>query len=226
MENTKDFGKDCSGDFKFKKINRIFLNVNQPLDEMPVCRVSFDGDFETAALPEVHKVNSYRYYVDIQVTTPDKLIYVKWENLKVDGFLMEDVEQDITVKPSSIQANKIVSPQRFEPSVVWINDNCDMVQGENKNVGIEFNIPYTSEHAYPEYAYYKIYVKDGRKDVDIIEWDSINVMSPTSVFNVNTAELLPAKYYVDIKIVNNGETSIFRDVLHFNVVSNETDIKR
>lgn len=223
---NKDFGKDCSGDFKFKKVNRIFLNVSQPLDELPICRASFDDDFMTAVLPEVHKVNSYRYYVDIQVTTPDKLIYVKWENLKVDGFLMDDIEQDITIKPNSVQIGAAVTSQKFEPSLFWINDNADMVQGERKAVGVEFNTPYASQIFYPEYAYYKLYVKDGKKDVDIIEWDNIDLLSHISTFIVNTAELLPAKYYVDIKTINNGEISIFRDVLHFNVVSNETDLKR
>lgn len=221
-----DYGRDCSGDFKFKKANRIFLDVDQPLDVIPECSVSFDGDFSVSAKPEVHKVNSYRYFVDIQVTTSDKLVYLKWSNIIVDSFQMDDIEQDITVKPNSVQAGKSTTPQRFDPSICWINDNADMVQGEKRMVGVEFNVPYTSEHAYPEYAYYKIYVKDAKKDVDIIEWDNIDITHPTSKFTINTGELLPNKYYVDIKIVNNGEISIFRDILHFFVVSNETELKR
>lgn len=221
-----DYGRDASADFKFKKVNRVFLNVNQPLDVTPECRVSFDGNFDIAAMPEVHKVNSYRYYVDIQVTTPDKLVFVKWGNILVDGFQMDDIEQDITVKPNTVQVGTMMTPQRLEPSICWINDNSDMPQGEKKAIGVEFLVPYTSEKSYPERAYYKIYVKDGKKDVDIIDWDNIDITAPISSFQINTGELLPCKYYVDIKTINSGETCIFRDILHFNVVSNETELKR
>lgn len=221
-----DYGKDCSSDFKRNKTNKIFLNVNQALDEAPICQVSFDPDFEASATPEVYKVNSFKYYVEIKCTTNDKMLYVKWGNIKVDGIEMDNIEQDITIKPNSVQVGAAVTSQKFEPSLFWINDNADMVQGERKAVGVEFNTPYVSQIFYPEYAYYKLYVKDGKKDVDIIEWDNIDLLSPISTFIVNTAELLPAKYYVDIKTINNGEISIFRDVLHFNVVSNETNLKR
>lgn len=220
------YEKDDSSDFKRNKINKIFLNVNQALDELPICKFSFDPDFETSVLPEVHKINSFKYYVEAQCTTNDKMFYVKWSNIKVGGIQMDDIEQDITVKPNSVQMGAAITSQQFEPSLCWVNDNADMIQGERKAVGVEFRTPYASQIFYPEYAYYKIYVKDGKKDVDIIEWDSIDLISPISAFLINTAELLPAKYYVDIKAVNKGEIRIFKDALHFNIVSNETNLKR
>ena len=46
------------------------------------------------------------------------------------------------------------------------------------------------------------------------------------MFTIDTAELVPYDYYVDIKTEFGREKRIFKSRLHFKVVDNVTEIKR
>ena len=45
-------------------------------------------------------------------------------------------------------------------------------------------------------------------------------------FLLNTSELVPGTYYIDIRIKTLYQTRVFKNVLHFDKVSNVTRIKR
>jgi hypothetical protein len=214
----RDFGKDCRNCFIAGETNRIFFSLSKPSTDPLMCTVEC-GTYRETLPPTMITLTDY--YVDITIDNPEsKIVDITWS-----GFAAEDFTETITIKQALdyfIPGKKTGLPsKRFSPIVYQINDNEDLVQGICRFVFVDFQIAYESEKFIPDNAFYKLYIKDGQKDVGVIEWDNFS-----NWFEIDTNSLLPNKYYVDIKTENNSETELFKDVLHFNVVSNETDTKR
>ena len=210
----KDYGSDSRNAFYENEVNRIFIDLNNPpVSTALTCTVECGTYSETL---NVNRVSDKTYYIDVKITNPSsKLTYLTW-----NGFANTAFSETIENKKRSVDSYKAI-PQTFEPSVSRVDDNACLPQGIIRKAYVEFTARYSTKKENPEKKYYKFYVKDGEKDVDVIEWDTFD-----DYFLINTKELLPHKYYVDIKTENNGETDLFRDVLHFEVVSNETEVKR
>ena len=66
--------------------------------------------------------------------------------------------------------------------------------------------------------YYRIYVKEGNKEIDVFDWHPIEKRFLTNVFYVNTNDLIPNKYFIDIKDRN----QTYKEICSFKVVSNIT----
>ena len=65
--------------------------------------------------------------------------------------------------------------------------------------------------------------------IDIIvekKWDTINNTGDLNYFLINTSELVPGNYFIDIRIKTKFEQRIFKDVLRFSKVNNITNITR
>lgn len=215
---VRNFGKDCRNNFIAGETNRIFFSLSKPSDKPLTCTVEC-GSYKEMLIPTMITLKDY--YVDIRINKPEsKILDITWS-----GFANEDYAETISIRQSLdyfIPGKKVGLPSvRFSPTVYQINDNEDLVQGIRRLVNVDFRVEYESEKVIPDNAYYKLYVKDGQKDVDVIEWDDFS-----SWFEIDTNNLLPNKYYVDIKTESSTETEIFKDVLHFNIVSNETNTKR
>ena len=67
---------------------------------------------------------------------------------------------------------------------------------------------------------YRLYVKDGDREIDVIEYQPIETIDSMNFINIYTMDLLPNKYYLDIKIYNGREKRTFKNVLYFNIVNN------
>jgi hypothetical protein len=210
----KDYGKDSRKNFYENETNRVFIELSEaPSNTALTCTVECG---EVNKLIQLKSINKRRFYADIKIENPtSKLVYLSW-----NGFSDTPFNETLEIKKKNIAVLN-TAPQTFEPSVSRIDDNSCLPQGIIRKAYVEFTARYSTKKENPEKKYYKIYVKDGNKDVDVIDWDIFE-----EYFVINTKELLPHKYLVDIKTENNGETELFRDVLHFEVVSNETEVKR
>ena len=70
---------------------------------------------------------------------------------------------------------------------------------------------------------YRLYVMDGKNEIDVIEYDKADITSNGIMFILRTGEYVPNEYYVDIKAKLNDETRIFKKELNFTVVDNATE---
>ena len=73
---------------------------------------------------------------------------------------------------------------------------------------------------------YRIYVKDGKREITVVDWDSIDTCGKFNTFKLNSAEYLPAEYHIDIKAKIGNDTRIFKNKLTYTIVDNITNIKR
>ena len=73
---------------------------------------------------------------------------------------------------------------------------------------------------------YQLYIIDGGKQIDVIKWDAINKIENVNSFIINTNDLIPNTYYIDIKCKIGSEIKIYKKCLEFTLISNKTNEKK
>lgn len=217
--------------FYLGKKNRLYFYavVNGEfveLDELPTC--SINGE-----ISEVFSDSKGIYYTEVKLPKNAKekaIMNDVWGNIKLDGEEMEDVEMEFVTLPYKSYFNfgeDIEDSINLSPVISGINDDQKLNQGEKRELTITFRVPYaSSEYELVDKCYYRIYTKDGSREIDAIDWDMISVLGKKNLFSINTSELLPQEYYIDIKAIIGRQTLMFKNELRFTIVSNTTNLKK
>lgn len=228
LETTYDDTiKDDRLNFFLDKPNKLYFyaniggnNVN--LDELPTCTVN--GSQMT-----VKQATRGVYYTDITIpsstTKPNTMIYDVWNNIKYNGISYPDVELSATTKASTnyfsfgLPFNTEKQP-KFKPSIYGINNKEEIKQGEIRKVNVECKINYTTNQIIPTNSIqYRLYVKTADRQIDVVSWTECDIIYDSACFYVNTNELLPQTYYIDIKVKYDREEIITENLLTFNIVN-------
>lgn len=194
--------------------NRLYYDFGQKLDQLPTCEVNGQNW-------PVKKVSEGVYYAEVKLPKNDypneQILYDTWSNIVADGEELEDCEDEFVVHPSGYKG--IPSLSKVEPVISGINDDEKIYQGDRRYVTVNFMIKYeSSEYALSDSAQYRLYVLDGDAEVTVIDWDDINKMGKDNYFILDTAELVPQNYRIDVKAKENNEIRIFKDVVRFRLV--------
>ena len=212
------------------KTNRLYFysilgGVPTDLDEVPTCDV--DGENSP-----VFRQNVGVYYTEVKYidkSQANTIHYDVWSNLKYDGESLEDVEMEFVVLPKErffSLGEMGGESDNLEPSISGINDHEKVFQGDERTLRVVFRKKYSSEYNLVGNCYYRIYVKDGKREITIVDWDNIDTCGKYNTFKINSAEYLPAEYHVDIKAKIGNDVRIFKDKLVYTIVDNITNIKR
>ena len=84
----------------------------------------------------------------------------------------------------------------------------------------------SSEYEISDNAEYRLYVLDGDKEVTVIDWDRIDKLDRENYFILDTNELVPQKYRIDVKVSEGLETRIYKDVVRFHLVDIEEQYRK
>ena len=162
------------------------------------------------------------FYVEVSLPSTQKKMLMEDEwHFTSNGKPMTWTDE-FTVLPKNLKRDS--KALNISPSIYGINDNEDIYQGDKRIVSVIFNIPYSDEYYITEKAYYRIYVKDGMREIDVIDWDAISCFGKEQEFMIKSNELTPSNYFIDIKVENGKETRIFKEVGKFRVVDNATEM--
>jgi hypothetical protein len=146
-----------------------------------------------------------------------------WSNIVINNITQPSVTLDVTPHPSSHQFQ--IGAETFEPinygvSINGIKRDEHITQGENRKVLVNLREPYTvSSVKVEDNVYYRLYVKQGVNQVEIIGWTEVNRAFDSNYFFVNTSWLVPQQYFGDIKVAIRGETRLYNEELRFSVVN-------
>lgn len=213
------------------KENKLLFFVNlggklSNLDELPICHID-DKEY-----PVKHvKKGVYEAIVNVDKNefNENSIKYDIWSNIKINGHVFDDVEMEFLVNKNDnfFSFGKSFSNKRsYSPLVMGINDMEKINQGEIREVKIYFKEEYTNNsYDIIDSASYRIYVKDGKREIDIIS-DYIDQIEDYNAFYIRTNELLPQRYFVDIETLNFNEKRIYKNVLEFEIINNVTSIKK
>jgi hypothetical protein len=215
---------DDRDNFTIGKTNRLYLycfdgNEYYNLDEIPTCTIE---GFEDKKI-EVKQQGKGVYYAEISFKKgeiePNTILYEKWQNLALNGEILEDEEFEFVVLPPKSMFNTQNASEEYIPSTSGIYDNERLNIGEVRKVEVTFRKQYTTnQYKVLKNCFYRVYVKEANKEIDVFPWHPVEKRFLTNRFYINTNDLIPNKYYVDIKTPNRT----YKNVCEFQVVSNIT----
>ena len=222
-----DYIDDNRNDFALNKTNRLFLycyfgdNLDN-LDEMPRCII------DEKEYP-VRQFSKGIYYATVKITSDSDnfngmMCYDVWTNLKYKGDAIEDVELEFTVKTPKIFFNVgkgLRDTSSLTPSIYGIDSDEKIKRGDIRKVGLLVNTKYKRNEAQNiTNAEYRIYIKDGEREFDVINWEKVNKTYNENYFLVDTNILPPNKYYIDVRIKTNLQTIIHNNLISFFITEN------
>lgn len=212
--------------FKGKE-NKLYLYCNANgelvnLDEMPVCTI------EGVEYP-VAQATKGVYYATVRLNDveDETILSDIWSNIKLNGEQLDDVEMEFTVLKRNTFftiGNDIGERKELVPYVYGINNAEKIRIGDIRRVDVDFRVPYTTnQKAVFDSAEFRIYVKDANREVDVYDYQKMECAFLQNYFVIDTNEMVPAEYFVDMKVKTGLNTKYYREILRFTVASNITD---
>lgn len=219
--------------FCLDKVNRLYFyatvggnSVN--LDEFPSAEI--DGKQY-----EVKQTTKGAYYIEVDFPSgeyeEDTMYYDVWKNIKYEGRVLPDVEMSFVVKPHTkhyafgLPDENPQHTTKFKPSIYGLTHLEKIQRGDIRKVNIECLVPYTSNTLYPvDNIEYRLYTKDGLDQIDVIDYSRVERAYNVNYFLINTNDLIPSRYYIDIKIKYDMEEIYHRDIIEFDIVNDATEI--
>lgn len=222
--------EDDRADFYLDKSNKLYFysivgGKYANLDEFPTCTVD-DISYE------VKQATKGVYYIDIEVPSSsyedNTMLYDVWSNIKYKGKSFPNVELEFVTKssndyyqfgiPSSKQETELI------PTLYGIKYKEVIKRGNIRKINVDCRIPYTTDQdRNNNYIEYRLYILSGEKQIDVIDWQKIEKGYNENYFFINTNELLPSRYYIDIRINVNMELFNYQKVLEFDIADNITE---
>lgn len=222
--------EDDRADFYLDKSNKLYFysivgGKYANLDEFPTCMVN-DTSYE------VKQATKGVYYIDIEVPSSsyedNTMLYDVWSNIKYKGKSFPNVELEFVTKssndyyqfgiPSSKQETELI------PTLYGIKYKEAIKRGDIRKINVDCRIPYTTDQdRNNNYIEYRLYILSGEKQIDVIDWQKVEKGYNENYFFINTNELLPSRYYIDIRINVNMELFNYQKVLEFDIADNITE---
>lgn len=226
-----DVVSDDRSNFVLNKDNRLYLyctigDTLQDLDNNPTVTIKNNDEEEITTL-ESQKQFRGIYYIDLNLSKSDfeadTMLYDTWGNISYQGTKLDDVELDFTLKdtPNFFNIGNSLSTTNvtFTPSISGIKEREEIKRGDVRKLIISAKPNYTvNTTQLVDNIDIRLYVKDGTREIDVIEWDSINKAFSENFYMLDTNILIPQKYFVDVRIKYGMNSIIHHDVLSFNIV--------
>jgi hypothetical protein len=211
--------------FYLGKENKLFFYsvINgklENLDQLPTCTINGTGY-------TVNQKTKGVYYVSVDGDESIFTSYTEYNDIWSDIYYNGKARPDIKLRFVPIDADKYfnfnvdaLDDTRYGLSLSGIKVGEGLQQGEQRKVNILLRKPYTvSEYYVSNSVYYKLYVKQGPAVIDIFDWQPANKALNNNYFTIDTTWMVPQRYFVDIKVETNGETTLYSNELHFDIVN-------
>jgi len=232
--------KDDRHDFFLDKVNNLYLYVNvngQPtnLDNKPSVDIYNDEDVLYTALTQnqVNHVTKGVYEVSINIPTTNDIFedlqfYDTWKNISINGIARPNIQLDFVLKDSLKYYNindSDAMPKQFGITISGLKRDEKIKRGDIRKVIVSARIPYTIEQKQMlDDIKYRIYVKEGKNEYTIIDYQPVEITNNTNYFLLDTESLLPNIYYLDVKVSSNLEVTTTKEVISFEIVS-QSDLR-
>lgn len=226
---NSDVVLDDRANFHLGVNNKLYFFVNSDegavnLDAVPTCTIE-GKNFE------VKQGGKGIYYAEVMLTSseiePDSILTDTWSNLMLDGELLEDVEMEFVVKPLnkkiSLGKHNTNTSYPLVPQISGINDKEKIKIGDTRTIQVDFieEYSYGKKHI-PPTAWYRLYVKEGDREIDVHQYTPIERRYDEHFIYVDSLELVPNTYFIDIMISQNGKAKYFENCLSFKIIDNVT----
>ena len=226
-----DYIGDDRERFYLNKTNRLFLYTNTEgnptnLDSLPQVTI-YDCDDAVYSSMTATNLTCGVYYVEFAVTgttygTPS-IFTDTWSSLVINGNSLDNVSNEFTLVAADDYYQvgpEDQLPKDYGYSIDGIKMDEKLVAGETRKVFVSVRVPYTvNQSVLIDGIKYRIYVRQGNTEVETHPWENVNRTYSHNYFLLNTEDMIPNEYFIDIKATSNQQIDTYRKVIKFQVVN-------
>jgi hypothetical protein len=226
---NSDIVLDDRAKFHIGAKNRLYFFVTDNgqyinLDEIPICTID-ESNYEVK-----HACKGV-YYAEITIKNgevePNTILYDTWSNIVLNGEKIDDVEMEFVVLPMEKRFNlgKVNNINtEYVPQLSGINMKEKMKSNDIREIVVDFIEEFSyGTKVIPAESEYRVYVKENEREIDIFDYQPIERKYDEHSFIIDTNQLIPNDYHIDIKVKHGKTTKVFENVLEFTIVSNVTN---
>lgn len=150
-----------------------------------------------------------------------RFFYDKWKGIEIDGVSLADVKQKFVPKLFNTQYTIGENPTEYQRYIVQyygIKLNEKIKRGELRKVVVNLKSIDVQNVVLFDQVYYRMYIKEGRTEVNIHDWTQLDVTNENS-FVLDTSYMIPREYFIEIKAKTHTEEIFHNDILKFEIVS-------
>lgn len=229
--NYHDYIDDSRSFFYEGKTNCLYLYVNAGglpvnLDSLPTVEIRDNSGTLINSLT-ASQVTRGIYCVCFSIacdtySTPC-LFKDCWSNLVIAGNCQTTICNNFTLRANEDYFNigtNVGLPKKYGYSVSGIKRDEKIVNGDIRKVIVSVRKEYSTDVPVAvTNIKYRLYVKQGTTEVETTPWTNINRAYNQNYFTVDTGDMIPNEYYLDIQAVSNLEVNTYFQTLKFQVVN-------
>lgn len=235
--NFNDYINDSRNNWFFDKINKLYLytNINKRpinLDQLPSSILIKDyNDDLILTIPSsgVTQESKGVYSVSFELNSQDysgiNLVNFSdiWNGLIISGRTLPSSEMFFTVKENDYYniGNEVYEPNEFSFTFSGIKRGEKVSLGEIRKIIIGVKEFFGYEQLIVDGLYYRLFVKQGPNQIEIIPNTLINRAYNQNYFYFDTSWLIPQEYFLELTVDSNG-TLTKKDTINFMVVDSQT----
>jgi len=231
LETTiNDLVHDDRGNFNLGCNNRLFLYVYD-CDGNPVC-LDFDP---TVTIIDCLGVSSTpvtavsltcgAYYIDYGMVNLPQTAPVQyedvWSNIVINGLPQPPITNEFIIHDNAYTiGTTVIGPKVYGYSVSGIREDEKIKNGDTRKVYVSAREPYTTNKSVlVDNIQYRLYVREGNTQVEVIPWTTINRSFTDNYFLLDTSWMIPNEYHLDIKSTSNQQVDTYSKVIKFQIVN-------
>ena len=234
LETTyNDLIEDDRNIFYEQRKNKLYLysynfGVPQNFDNLPTVDIlDLNGDpvSNFTGLTTCQVTNGV-YEVEIDGLTADTtpcMYYDVWKGLSINGVSINDVENEFVINDLSNLYQ--IGSTTNEPSIYGfdyygIKQDEKILGNDIRKVGVIIKKAYTTNEVLNKVeAYYRVYVKEGKTEVQVQDWTKLNRTPDGHYFMFTTEDKIPNEYFIDMKVITDREVNTYKRTLKFQIVN-------
>jgi hypothetical protein len=226
----ENYIKDDRNNFFLDKPNTLYLYVNlggnpTNLDQLPDVEI-YDQDENFIGQYTPYQVTKGVYAVDLQISSNVEagVLYSDvWTNIRINNVSRPNIQLEFELKDSFEYyniGNSDSLPKKVAVSISGVHNQEKIARGDIRKVIVSTRIPYTVEQTqYVTGLKYRLYVKEGRNEVTVIDFEQVEMANNYNYFLLDTQSLIPNTYYLDVQVESNLEVTNLKNIINFDIVS-------
>jgi hypothetical protein len=233
LETVFDDVIDDNRENFFIDVNRnLYLYVGYmsnayDLDELPIVDIldynnvpitGLTGLSTTKIRKGVYKVT---FGLQGQICDGKRFYYDVWKNLQISGINISDVTQRFVPKPFSAFfdiGTNITELNRYAIQFFGVKLNEKIKRGDKRKIVATFRSINSSQPVLFNEVYYRIYIKEGRTQVNVFEWTKLDRTNENS-FILDTSYMIPREYWIEVKSRVQSEDIFYSEDIKFEIIS-------
>jgi len=151
------------------------------------------------------------------------IFYDLWKNLSVNSVSLSNVENEFVLLENNQYYQIGTTTQRpklYGFDFDGIKQNEKVLNTDVRKVNVIIKKAYSANEPLTNIeSYYRIYVREGKTEVQVQDWTRINQTPDGYYFIFDTRDKIPNEYFVDIKVNSDRNIDTYKRELQFQIVN-------